>query len=34
MKDLEPTPFEDNISKLGLVDIYNSNLNGNVKNII
>jgi hypothetical protein len=31
-KSLEPTPFEANILKLGLIDIYNPNLRGSVKN--
>jgi hypothetical protein len=30
-KGLEPTPFEVNMSKLGLIDIYNPNLRGVVK---
>jgi hypothetical protein len=31
-KSLEPTPFESNIRKLGLIDIYNLNLRESVKN--
>jgi hypothetical protein len=30
-KSLEPAPFEDNVVKLGLIDIYNPNLRGSVK---
>jgi hypothetical protein len=30
-KGLEPSPFEINISKLGMSDIYNPNLRGSVK---
>jgi hypothetical protein len=30
-KGLEPSPFEVNISKLGMSDIYNHNLRGSVK---
>jgi hypothetical protein len=31
-KSLEPTPFETNICKLGLIDIYNPNFKESVKN--
>jgi hypothetical protein len=31
MKGLEPRPFEENSNKLGLIDIYNSNLRECVK---
>jgi hypothetical protein len=30
-KDLEPNPFDFNVNKLELIDIYNLNLRGNVK---
>jgi hypothetical protein len=31
IKGLEPKSFEENLDKLGLIDIYNSNLRGSVK---
>jgi hypothetical protein len=30
-KGLDPKPFEENIDKLGLIDIYNTNLRGSDK---
>jgi Reverse transcriptase (RNA-dependent DNA polymerase) len=30
-KELEPRPFRENLDKLGLIDIYNSNLRGSVE---
>jgi hypothetical protein len=30
-KGLDPKPFEENIDKLGLIDIYNTNLRGVIK---
>jgi hypothetical protein len=32
-KRLEPRPFNENIGKLGLIDIYNPNLRGSVEHI-
>jgi hypothetical protein len=30
-KGLDPTPFDINVNKLGLIDIYNPNLRGSVE---